>query len=921
MDSYALLKNKIKTKSAKIGIIGLGYVGLPLAVAFAKKGYFVYGFDTNQKNIDRLKKGEKYIVDIDPKEVLRLIAKKNFSPTAKPEVLKECDAIIICVPTPLRKVKVPDISYVVAAVKTIRKYLGHQLIVLESTSYPTTTREVVLPILKETGLKEEQDFFLCFSPERVNPADKKFPLTKIPKLVGGLSAASTELAKNLYSKIIEKVFGVSSPEAAETAKLLENTFRMVNIALANEFAIVCNKLGIDVWEVINAAKTKPFGFMPFYPGPGLGGHCLDGKEVIFSDNGKGIEVKTIDSLTEIISKDPMSLKKKINGVEYLKPAPNYKMLTFDVEKKEAIFKPIEMFSKRKTESDLFKITTNDNRNLRVTHAHPMFVLEGCDLKVKLARDLEIGDEIPFVLKTDFETKTQDNTVLKFDVINYIRNNPQLVDKIRVRPRIGSWSAFKEKIYKIKFDNQNYHDYIRGNYLPLKYFISAEESKLLSISHKDLLLCSGRGPSYMSVPAVIEATHEFCRLMGYYLSEGCITTDKSMRVRFCFNSNEKEYIEDVCAILKSIGIKYSLYHSKQWKASYIKVSSNIFGFLLKEILKCGSNCYEMNIPAPFLKLDKQYKWELLKGLFRGDGGVDIETGKASYIKNGKQYCHNRNSIGINYFSSSKVLFQQVIFLLHDFGIVPTFRKREGLLYIFGYKQAERFKDFFLGSKSKKVEAYFINNRKIISSRGFKSHEGFGTSIVKSIERTQGDYVYSAEVKDTHTIVTSYGTIVHNCIPVDPLYLSWKAKKLGFKTKMIDLASYINRFMPNYVVERVEKILKEKGVALNKAKILIIGVTYKKDVKDLRESPALEIIKHFQERGVDLSFYDLFIPYLKIKDINLKGVPLTGANLKKSDCVLIVTDHASIDYDFIRENCRLIFDTRNIYKKDFKNVIRL
>ena len=391
MDIYKLLKNKIQTKKAKIGIIGLGYVGLPLAVAFSKKGYFVYGIDTNPYHIERLNKGEKYIVDINPQEALSLIRKKIFLPTVEAKVLGDCDVIIICVPTPLRKVKMPDISYVLAAAKTIKKYLKNQLIILESTSYPATTREIVLPVLKETGRSPEKDFFLCFSPERVNPADKKFPLTKIPKVVGGFSEKSTELARLLYSKIIKKVFPVSSPEVAETAKLLENTFRLVNIALANEFAIVCNKLGISVWEVIEAAKTKPFGFMPFYPGPGLGGHCLDGKEFVISDNGKGIELKTIDSLMQHVKNDPLSFTKKINEVEYVKPAPYYKMLTFDTEKKRVTFKPIEIFSKRKTHNDLFKITTNGNRIVSVTDAHPMFVSEDNDLKIKLARDLKIGE--------------------------------------------------------------------------------------------------------------------------------------------------------------------------------------------------------------------------------------------------------------------------------------------------------------------------------------------------------------------------------------------------------------------------------------------------------------------------------------------------------------------------------------------------
>jgi len=434
MSGYRAIKDKIEKKKAKICIVGLGYVGLPLAVAFAKKGFFVYGFDNNQSRVDKLKTGSKYIDDVCPGEALSLIKKKRFLPTADEKVLGLSEAVIICVPTPLRKVKIPDISYVIKAANTVRKYLKKgQLVVLESTSFPATTREVVLPILKKTGLKEEKDFFLCFSPERVNPGDKKFPLVKIPKVVGGLSFKSSQLAKSLYSKIIRKIFVVSNPETAETAKLLENTFRLVNIALANEFAVVAHKLKIDIWEVIEAAKTKPFGFMPFYPGPGVGGHCL--------------------------------------------------------------------------------------------------------------------------------------------------------------------------------------------------------------------------------------------------------------------------------------------------------------------------------------------------------------------------------------------------------------------------------------------------------------------------------------------------------PCDPLYLSWKAKTTGFKTKMIDLASYMDHFMPKYVVERLRQMLKEKGKAVRNAKVLVCGVTYKKDIKDLRESPALEIIEFLEKEGAKVNYYDPMVSSLQVNNISLKSIALTQASLKKYDCLVIVTAHSGVDYDFLRKNAKLIFDTRNIYKKNFSNVERL
>ena len=434
MDNYNILIEKIAKIGAKICIVGLGYVGLPLAVAFAKKGYFVYGFDTNPSRIRKLKKGQQYIIDVDPKEAASLIKKGRLITSTDQKILRDSDVIIICVPTPLRKVKLPDISYVINATKTIKRNLRPpQLIILESTSYPTTTRGVALPILQQSGLRSEDDFFLCFSPERVNPGDKKHPVTTIPKAVGGLSSKSNYLVKALYSKIFKNVYTVSSPEVAETSKLLENTFRLVNIALINEFAIVCNKLGISVWEVIESAKTKPFGFMPFYPGPGIGGHC--------------------------------------------------------------------------------------------------------------------------------------------------------------------------------------------------------------------------------------------------------------------------------------------------------------------------------------------------------------------------------------------------------------------------------------------------------------------------------------------------------IPCDPLFLSWKAKKLGFKTKMIDSASFINRFMPKYVSERVIGRLQQTNTTAKKAKILVLGVTYKKDVKDLRESPALDIIEDLIKQKARVDYYDPFIPYLSIHGINLKNIKLTKVNLRKYDCLILVTDHSKINYKFIQKNARLILDTRNVYKKDFKNVEKL
>jgi len=266
---------KLKERRAVVGVIGLGYVGLPLAVEFARGGLKVIGFDLDKSRVDSINRGQSYIPDVQTEMVGALVERGNLAAATDFSRLAETDAVIICVPTPLRKTKEPDISYILAAAEEVKTYLhSPQLVVLESTTYPGTTDEVVLPMLKDTGLTLDKDFFLAFSPERVDPGNKQYQTHNIPKVVGGVSAASTETAAALYKTIVGEVHTVSSARVAETAKLLENTYRSVNIGLVNEMAQLCYHLGIDSWEVIEAAATKPFGFMAFYPGPGIGGHCI-----------------------------------------------------------------------------------------------------------------------------------------------------------------------------------------------------------------------------------------------------------------------------------------------------------------------------------------------------------------------------------------------------------------------------------------------------------------------------------------------------------------------------------------------------------------------------------------------------------------------------------------------------------------------
>lgn len=301
------INSLITGKSAHVGVIGLGYVGLPLLAEFAGSGFQATGFEVDADKTAQINAGTSYIGDVASATVKHLVDKKLLRATTDFDHLKDCDAIIICVPTPLRKTKEPDVSYILAAAEEIKKCLRRgQLVILESTTYPGTTDEVLLPLFEETGLKLDEDFLLAFSPERVDPGNTQFHTNNIPKVVGGVTADSTETAAHLYSQIVKDVHAVSSARVAEAAKLLENTFRAVNIGMANEMARLCYALNIDTWEVIRAAATKPFGFMPFYPGPGIGGHCipLDPQYLSWKARQHGFDSRFIGLAEEVNSRMP-----------------------------------------------------------------------------------------------------------------------------------------------------------------------------------------------------------------------------------------------------------------------------------------------------------------------------------------------------------------------------------------------------------------------------------------------------------------------------------------------------------------------------------------------------------------------------------------------------------------------------------------
>jgi UDP-N-acetyl-D-glucosamine dehydrogenase len=344
------LLDKISTRAARVGVIGLGYVGLPLVVEFARCGFNAMGFEVDARKVDAISRGESYIPDVPTAQVKEMVEAKRLDATTDFAKLKDQDIIIICVPTPLRKTKDPDVSYILAASEKIQATLrAGQLIILESTTYPGTTDEVLKPIFDETGLKLDEDYFLAFSPERVDPGNENFNTKNITKVVGGVTEISAEVAAAVYGAIVDKVHPVSSARVAEACKLLENTFRAVNIGLVNELALLCDTLGIDTWEVIAAAATKPFGFMPFYPGPGIGGHCIPldphylswkarmhGFEARFISLAEEVNSRMPDHVVDLVTRGLNNHRKPVNGSKVLIMGVAYKRDIDDMRESPAL---------------------------------------------------------------------------------------------------------------------------------------------------------------------------------------------------------------------------------------------------------------------------------------------------------------------------------------------------------------------------------------------------------------------------------------------------------------------------------------------------------------------------------------------------------------------------------------------------------
>jgi intein/homing endonuclease len=557
----------------------------------------------------------------------------------------------------------------------------------------------------------------------------------------------------------------------------------------------------------------------------VGGHCQGGSETICIKDGNNIFLTSFDKFIN----QKMETKKSImyHGTEIKFPNKNYEVLSFNPNNEKTSFEKVKVFTKRK-HNKLLKIKTSIGKEIIVSDKHPVIIKENEQYNVKLAQDITKNDEIPVITKLPVVYQQQ-----QINLIDLFAKST-LISKIRVKLKNKNWRDFKNLICKTNLDKK-VSNFLNLNYLPFVDYLKIRE-KFLELSHEnELLLATGRGPSFSSIPAIFDIDKNFARFIGYYLSEGCLTEDKSLRTRITLNKQEHELLDDLTNILNNWQIKFSIYQDKQFNAQTLKISNRLFAEMLRH-LDAGKDSYDVNIPNIIMFNNDSIRFEVLKGVLRGDGGFSLPA-------------------KFSYFSSSKKLFEQVVLLLHNFDIFPFLQKREGLLEINAKRQLEKLTDFVLDNKKTKLMTALNNISRYAKSNNYYQADDFFISKVKNITSEINDtFVYSLEVPSTSNYITTNGIMTHNCIGIDPYYLTYKAKQLGYRPEVISAGRRINDGMGKFVVEQAVKQMILDGHQVKGAKVAILGLTFKEDCPDLRNSRVIDLIKEFRSYGIEPLVHD-------------------------------------------------------------------
>ncbi len=890
------VKSALKNGDVTIAVYGMGKMGLPLAAVFADHGARVIGVDINERIVEMINRGENHVREepgLDELVRRNVEAGRLRATTDGVKAAKEADVMIILVPTLTDERGNIKLGPVYDVAEKISQGLEKGDIVITEATMPPGTTESLIPILEKSGLKLGE-FGLAHAPERTMTGTAIRDITgQYPKIVGANDEKTLEAVIGIYGTINRKgVIPMSSIKAAEAVKVFEGVYRDVNIALANELAMWCEEHGLDALEVFRAANTQPYCHLHM-PGAGVGGHCFAKGEFVFLDK-NGLEPLTVEELFDVIEGNV----EETNGVLIKRPEREYRILSFDPVSERPTLERVTLATKRKLKPGerVLEIKTRTGRSIKLTENHIVWIYKDGSFIEKLAKDVRAGDRIAILTELP-----QKETPRVLDVISILSENP---DGYRVK--FAEMPKDVRALLHSKLAPKSY-EYVRNNYIPLEYY--GEFRRTLP---EPKAIARGRGPSYSEFPPEVRINRELTTLLGYYISEGCITAGNSPRTRFSFNINETEYIEEVKSTLRKIGIRYSEY--TQDSVHHIKVSSRAFAELLK-FLGTGVNSYDAKVPG-FILYSRALQRGVLRGIINGDGSVSVYEGKHRMKKNGREYITNRVSASVEVATASDKLVQQLFLMFQNLGVVPSY-KRNGnvhILRIFGPDNLEKLRGIVSGEKGKKLNYYLSNIKKRERNSTFKLMGSFALVEVKEIMPVEyDDYVYSFEIEGTNTIVTTSGFIVHNCIPVYPWFVINLAKKTN--PRLIKTAREINDSMPHHVVELTVKALNEAGRPLKGSNILVLGLTFRGGVREFMKAAAKPIIQELKEWGANVYAYD---PLCTPEDAERFGAEWKE-DFKGVDAIVITADHRGfreLDLEKLAGEMRskVIVDGRNVIETE-------
>ncbi len=888
------VKNAIREGKVTIAVYGMGKMGLPLATVFAEHGANVIGVDINERVVEMLNRGENHVKEepgLDELVKKKVDEGRLRATTDGVWAAKQADVMVILVPTLTDERGNLKLDPVYDVAEKISRGLKKGDIIITEATMPPGTTESLIPILEKSGLKLGE-FGLAHAPERTMTGTAIRDITgQYPKIVGASDEKTLEAVIGIYKTINKKgVIPMSSIKAAEAVKVFEGVYRDVNIALANELAMWCEEHGLDAIEVFQAANTQPYCHLHM-PGAGVGGHCFAKDEFIFLEEG-GLEPLTVEELFELIEGET----EETEDVIVKRPTREYRILSFDPYSRKPVLSKINLATKRKPKpgEKILEIKTRTSRSVKLTENHIVWIYKDGKFVEKLAKEIKPGDRMTILAKLPSRDVPE-----VLDIVSVLSENPS-----GYRVKFQGIPARARAVLHSQFAHRSY-DYVRGNYIPLEIYTDFRD-----MLPKPRVVVSGRGSSYSEFPLEVSINEEFVTLPGYYISEGCITEDKSLRTRFSFNVREGEYIGEVKDILRNIGVRYSEYI--QGSVHHIKVSSRAFGELLR-FLETGVNSYDAKVPG-FVLYSRALQRAILRGIINGDGSVTLYEGKHSIRENGREYITDRISASIEVATASNKLAQQLFLMLQNLGVIPSY-KRNGnvhILRIFGPDNLEKLKGIVSGEKGEKLKYYLEGLRKRERNSSFKLMGSFALVEVREVREVEyDDYVYSFEVEGTNTIVTTSGLIVHNCIPVYPWFVINLAKKTN--PRLIKTAREINDSMPHHVVELTVRALNEAGRPVKGSNILVLGLTFRGGVREFMKAAAKPIIEELKEWGAKVYAYD---PLCTPEDAERFGAEWKE-EFENIDAIVITADHREfreLNLEKLAREMRnkVIVDGRNVLK---------